>query len=232
MRRMTDSLFLRKETPLPPGKSEPARAKLTPARDPAPPSRASSLLQGIPPGWSAPFMLVSLWGLLQWFGGPATWGFDRSMITDDQPWRLLTAHLVHLNPTHLALNLLGLAGVLAVWGQDLRGVRLPVLFLISAATVSAGLWWTRPELLHYAGASGAVHGLFAAGIVLAHSAGTGLRLIAAALLLLKLGLEPHFGGGAAELIGAPVIHAAHPYGALGGGLTALLWRASPYWARR
>ncbi|MEW6445749.1 MAG: rhombosortase [Pseudomonadota bacterium] len=176
------------------------------------------------PAWLVAIALAAIWWALQWGGGPSAWGFDRAAIQHGQIWRLLSAHAVHLNLTHLALNLLGLTAILSVWSNELRGLRLPLLFLAGATAASAGLWWGHPELAHYAGASGALHGLFAAGLILATTTGRLFRLAAAGALLLKLALEPHLGGGAAEMIGAPVIYAAHQWGALGGGLGAALWR--------
>lgn len=174
--------------------------------------------------WVPPVLLGTIWCVLQALGGPSLWGFDRQAIGDGQAWRLLTGHLVHLNAMHLALNLLGLAGVMAAWGRELaRPSVLPVMFIGSALAASLGLWFMTPELAWYAGASGALHGLFAAGIVLARDAGSLLRLVAALGLLLKLVLETVVDTGTAGLIGAPVVHAAHQFGALGGTLAALAW---------
>ena len=175
--------------------------------------------------WWPPLLLGTLWGTLQALGGPALWGYERQAIGDGQVWRLLTGQLVHLNAVHLALNLLGLAGVMAVWARELTPpLTLLGMVLGSACTVGLGLWLLAPEVAWYAGASGALHGLFTAGIVLATRASLGLRAAAALGLLLKLVVEAHLDTGSAELIGAPVIHAAHQLGALGGVGSALIWR--------
>lgn len=174
--------------------------------------------------WWPPLLLGTLWGTLQALGGPALWGYERQAIGDGQVWRLLTGQLVHLNAVHLALNLLGLAGVMAVWGRALaQPCALLVTYLGSACAVGLGLWWLEPKLAWYAGASGALHGLFMAGIVLATETGRMLRAAAALGLLLKLVLEARLNTGTAGLIGAPVIHAAHQFGAFGGVVSALLW---------
>lgn len=179
----------------------------------------------IHPAWVAPCVLAILWCLLQWAGGPATWGYERAAIDDGQVWRLLTGNLVHINATHLALNLLGLAGVTAVWGRELGSWRvLAAVFSGSALAVGLGLWFTTPELAWYSGASGALHGLFAAGLVLATGTGRLFRLVAALGLLAKLAIETRLDTGTAELIGAPVIHAAHQWGAAGGLVIALILR--------
>ena len=174
--------------------------------------------------WRAPILLGGLWCLLQWMGGPAWWEYDRGAFLDGQIWRLLSGHFVHFNTTHLLLNLLGLAGVMAVWREALQGCRLPLLFTTIALALSAGLWLTQPELIRYVGASGVLHGLFAAGVIMDTTSGLRFRLVAATALLTKLVFEPVLGGGTAEWIGATVIHAAHQLGAASGALIALAWR--------
>ncbi|MGK0674485.1 MAG: rhombosortase, partial [Halothiobacillaceae bacterium] len=175
--------------------------------------------------WWPPLLLGTLWATLQALGGPATWGYERQAIEDGQVWRLLTGQLVHLNAIHLALNLLGLAGVMAVWGRELaRPTVLLGMFLGSALAVGLGLWFLEASIDWYAGASGALHGLFAAGIVLATRINRMPQAVAALGLLLKLVLEAHLNTGSAELIGAPVIHTAHQLGACGGVVSALAWR--------
>jgi len=186
----------------------------------------------LPRAWLAPLALAATWCLLQGAGGPDAWGYDRAAIGDGQVWRVLTGSLVHIHATHLALNLVGLAGVMAVWGRELGAWRvLAAVFSGSALMVGLGLWLTAPELAWYSGASGALHGLFAAGIVLATAVSTGFRLLAGLGLLLKLVLETQFGSGTADLIGAPVVHAAHQFGAISGALAALLWRGWSYRGR-
>jgi rhomboid family GlyGly-CTERM serine protease len=175
--------------------------------------------------WWAALLLGGLWCVLQALGGPALWGYDRQAIGEGQVWRLLSGQLVHLNAVHLVLNLLGLAGVMAVWTRELSPpLTLVGMLLGSAGAVGVGLWWLVPEVAWYAGASGVLHGLFAAGIVLTTRASLGLRAAAALGLLLKLVLEGQLNPGTAELIGAPVIHAAHQFGAFGGVVSALAWR--------
>ena len=166
-------------------------------------------------------VLLGLWCTLQYLGGPAWWDYARQDILSGQVWRLLSAHFVHLNTTHLLLNGLGLLAVLAVWGEALRGARPLLLAVGMALGISLGLWFNEPQLVHYAGASGVLHGLFAAGMVLTRDIGTGWRALAALGLAAKLVAETQLNTGSAELIGAPVIHAAHQWGALWGVILAL-----------
>ena len=148
------------------------------------------------------------------------WDYSRPAISDGQVWRVLSGHFVHLNSTHLAMNALGLMAIVSVWGSALGGARPLWLSIGISLGLSLSLWWSEPQLQHYAGASGVLHGLFASGIVLAHDLSLRFRLIAAAALIGKLIAETQFNTGSAELIGAPVIHAAHQWGAAWGALLA------------
>jgi rhomboid family GlyGly-CTERM serine protease len=181
--------------------------------------------------WGA-WLLASLWCALQYAGGPILWDYARPAIAEGQYWRLLSAHFVQLNTAHLVLNLLGLLAVLGVWGEALCGARPLVLSIGMALGISLGLWFGTPHLLHYAGASGVLHGLFAAGIVLADKLGWRLRAFAALGLTAKLIAETQFNTGSADLIGAPVIHEAHQWGAFFGLLLAGAYAGFEHCRRR
>lgn len=177
-------------------------------------------------------LAVALVALLAacWPDGLMRLRYDRSGLMDGEVWRVLTAHLVHLNRLHLLLNLLGLLLICELqWGV------LPLrhgigLLGFSGAAISASLWWLHPELVWYAGLSGALHGLWAGcvlfGLRPATEASLRSRLpyLAGALLLAaKLLMEFH--GGASEntahLIGGGVVTVSHLYGALAGAIYIL-----------
>ncbi|HES75478.1 MAG TPA: rhombosortase [bacterium] len=181
--------------------------------------------------WGA-WLLLGLWCITQYAGGTALWDYSRPAIQHGQFWRLLSGHFVHLNSAHLALNALGLLAILSVWGKALGEAGPLLLSGAIALGISLALWLNEPQLIHYAGASGVLHGLFAAGIVLAHDASPRFRLAAAAALLAKLVAETQFNTGSAELIGAPVIHAAHQWGAVFGTLFATAYAALLHRRRR
>jgi rhomboid family GlyGly-CTERM serine protease len=166
------------------------------------------------------WLLLVIWISTQYGGGPALWDYSRAAITDGQLWRVLSGHFVHLNTTHLLMNSLGLLGIVGVWGTALNGARPLWLSTSIGLGISVSLWLGEPQLQHYAGASGVLHGLFAAGIILAHDLNLRFRLMAAAALIAKLIAETQFNTGSAELIGAPVIHAAHQWGTLWGAVLA------------
>src|ERR1700745_2647345 len=53
-------------------------------------------------------------------GGRLLLRYDRDAIIDGQWWRLLTAHVVHLDLEHATLNGLGLALLWALFARDYR----------------------------------------------------------------------------------------------------------------
>lgn len=171
--------------------------------------------------------------------------YDRSALMSGELWRVLTAHLVHLNSAHLLLNLLGLCLICELqWGDlpPLHGVRL---LGFAGVAISALLWWGHPELAWYAGLSGALHGLWAGCVFLglwppasfpqkhfpasAEFASFGdrrLYLGGAILLAIKLAVEFYYGPSAntAHTIGGEVVVVSHLYGALAGIGYAMILR--------
>lgn len=145
--------------------------------------------------------------------------FERAGIAAGEYWRLLTAHVVHLDLRHAVLNSLGLVLMWALFARDYRPRSWLAIVLASIITIDAGLWFLAPEIQWYVGASGWLHGVMAAG-TLAH-----LRRrdpdgwILAAFLVGKLAIEPwHSLPFAGDV---PVVVQAHLYGALGGLAAAL-----------
>lgn len=85
--------------------------------------------------------------------------YDRAAVLDGQLWRLVSAHLVHMNPWHMVMNLTGL---LLCWYffTDLLSRRLLWLWLgFSMPVVSLAFLGLDPGLRHYVGLSGLLHGL-------------------------------------------------------------------------
>lgn len=92
--------------------------------------------------------------------------YQRSAVLDGQIWRLVTAHLVHLNAWHMVMNLTGL---LLCWFffTDLLTRRLLWLWLgVSAPVVGLAFLGLDAELTRYVGLSGLLHGLLVLLLVL------------------------------------------------------------------
>lgn len=170
-------------------------------------------------------ILAVLDGLLA-LGDGVTLGlrYDRAAIAAGGWWRLLTAHLVHLDLHHLILNELGLVLLWALFADDYDAVDWFIIAAAGALAISSGLWWLSPSVVWYVGASGVLHTFMAAGIVRHVATRAWDRWLLLACFAVKLGLEQyrvHLGGS------APLVVAdAHLYGA-GAGFAVgavLCWR--------
>src|ERR1700733_6649741 len=134
--------------------------------------------------------------------------YDRSAIAAGGWWRLLTAHIVHLDVHHLILNELGLVLVWSLFAQDYDAVEWCAIVLSGALAISSGLWWLSPRVSWYVGASGVLHSVMAAGVAKHLAERSWDRWILAVGLCAKLAWE-QWGGPAAPLI----VVDAHLYGA-------------------
>jgi rhomboid family GlyGly-CTERM serine protease len=167
-------------------------------------------------GWAL-LALCALLVLLTLTGEPgrALLRYDRAALASGELWRLVTAHLVHLDLHHALLNCLGLLLMWVLFARDYPPRQWLIIVLGSFAAIDAGLALWDSTLRWYVGSSGALHGVMAAG-TLAH-----LRRrerdgwLLAAFLLGKLVFEQ--GVGALPLSGSdPVVVDAHLFGAAGG----------------
>ncbi|MEW7864126.1 rhombosortase [Aeromonas diversa] len=178
-------------------------------------------------GWPAAAGL-SLLLLLLWLSVPSdTLSFQREAIAHGQWWRIITGNLVHTNGWHLLLNVAGLWLLTQIFSDELNSWRLLAVIGLCSLGVTLGIWLWVPETQWYMGLSGALHGLFAWGIVQewGHRRSAGLLL---AGLLLKLSVD-WLGGGtdgpSAALIGARVHVESHVIGAMSGAMLGLLNRS-------
>lgn len=150
--------------------------------------------------------------------------YRRLALEDLEAWRLVTAHVAHLDLRHGLLNAAGLG---LVWWLG-RGTLRPIEWLaftgMALVAVDAGLYWLSPQVEWYVGASGVLHGLIAGIAVMAH--GRGERRFAVVLgLALAMKLAWEATGVALSSTRLPVVTDAHLYGAVGGTLAALAMQA-------
>ena len=147
--------------------------------------------------------------------------YDRSAIAAGGWWRLLTAHIVHLDVHHLMLNELGLLLMWSLFADDYDPVEWCVIVLAGALAISSGLWWLSPRVSWYVGASGVLHSVMAAGAAKHLLERSWDRWILLLGLSAKLAWE-QWGGHEVPLI----VVDAHLYGALCGFVVgaALSWR--------
>ena len=150
--------------------------------------------------------------------------YDRAAVAAGEWWRLLSAHFVHLDAQHTVLNALGVLLMWALFARDYSPLRWLMIFLVSALSISVGLWALNPEVEWYVGISGALHGVMTAG-TLAHLRRRDLDSgILALFIVAKLAYEQY--AGAMPFAGASnTIVDAHLYGAVGGFAAALFLRS-------
>jgi rhomboid family GlyGly-CTERM serine protease len=170
---------------------------------------------------------LALLGIFALLLVPEIWGesvrswlrYDR-LQTGHEWWRILTAHVVHLDLTHAVLNGLGLVLMWALFARDYTPWRWLAIWLASSLAITFGLWFLNPEVGWYVGASGALHGVMTAG-TLAHLRRRDLDgWILAIFIVAKLGYE-QWSGAMPFADSGSTISEAHLYGAIGGLALAL-----------
>jgi rhomboid family GlyGly-CTERM serine protease len=134
-------------------------------------------------------------------------------------WRLLTAHVVHLDTRHALLNCLGLALMWALFARDYSPRQWVPIVLGAIAAIDAGLWLCDSTLLWYVGSSGALHGVMAAGALAHIRRGERDGWVLAGLLAVKLAYE-HWLGALPFSGSDAVVVSAHLYGVAGGAMVA------------
>lgn len=155
---------------------------------------------------------------LQLGGWVDDWRFDRLRLEQGAYWLFLTGHIVHLNWSHWALNMAGL-GIVAFFFSPYASIRLWItVILVSAVVISTGVSLWHPEIIHYVGLSGVLHGLFLFGALreVRYYPVSGYVLLT--VLVAKLIWEFFHGAlpGSEEFTGGRVLTDAHLYGAIGG----------------
>jgi rhomboid family GlyGly-CTERM serine protease len=149
--------------------------------------------------------------------------YDRSAIAAGGWWRLLTAHIVHLDLHHLLLNALGLVLMWSLFAADYGANEWIIIVLAGALAISCGLWWLSPHVLWYVGASGVLHAVVGAGTAKHLAACIWDRWLLLVIVSGKLAYE-QWGGPEPPL----VVVDAHLYGAVSGFVVgaALCWRTA------
>lgn len=148
-----------------------------------------------------------------------------------EPWRLWTAHWVHVGWTHYFLNMLAFICLpfifprVSVWN-------FVSILLVLPPLISLSFYYFLPDIEAYAGLSGVLHGAYAA-VACVHLLYKKERSFAALVLFLifaKLVWENTIGSeGTAQLIGSPVLVEAHLLGVIWGIVVANLYIIGNYW---
>ena len=155
--------------------------------------------------------------------GRALLRYERSALAAGEWWRLVSAHLVHLDLRHALLNVVGLALVWALFARDYSPKAWLAIVLGAVAAIDAGLWLGDSTVQWYVGSSGALHGALAAGVLAHVRKGEPHGWLLAGLLAAKLLYEQAVG--ALPFSGSdPVVVDAHLYGVAGGATVAAFLR--------
>src|SRR5437764_3838311 len=149
--------------------------------------------------------------------------YDRAALAAGQWWRLVTAHVVHLDVRHALLNDLGLALVWALFVRDYSLRQWAAVVLGAVVAIDAGLWLFDSTLEWYVGSSGALHGVMAAGALAHLRRGERAGALLSVALVAKLGYE-HWAGALPFSASLPVVVSAHLYGVIGGSAVAVFVR--------
>jgi rhomboid family GlyGly-CTERM serine protease len=174
--------------------------------------------------WATAFalLLVALQALPE-AGRAALW-YTRDGVAAGEYWRLVTGNLIHVNWSHLALNV----GALLIGIWIFYGARTPIGWIVAQLTCSLatglGLWWFSPDVPWCIGMSAALHGLLIIGAVDWIRAGDRLGWLLLAIWVGKLVFEQTSGALplSTETVGTPVIVDAHLWGAIGGAVYLVL----------
>lgn len=159
----------------------------------------------------------------------------RQALVASQPWRALTAHLVHVNWVHALLNLAAWLVVARLFAPELRTWRQPLVLAVAALAVTLHLALLHPGIAWYRGFSGTLHGVFFAGAtawllaLLADGERRPRALWLPAVLVaggwVKV-LAEQPGGSLtpyAQWLGAGIVPQAHLAGAVAGSMLGLLF---------
>ena len=159
----------------------------------------------------------------------------RRALLASEPWRLISAHVVHVDGRHAALNAVAWLVLARLFATDLSGPRQAGALVAGGLFIGVGLWLFFPAIAWYRGLSGALHALFFAGVTL--QLGRALRqgihrdaalpLVLAVGGIIKLAREHPWAAtpGYSEWLAIPTVPQAHLLGGLCGVALGLLWCA-------
>jgi rhomboid family GlyGly-CTERM serine protease len=182
-------------------------------------------------GGSLFFMVLAVVSLAVFAAGPQlfpTLAYRRSSILQGQVWRLVTAHFVHANGTHLLWNLsaTGIVAIAVPHALSLKGWMVSGLIVALGSTV--GVLVLQPEVRVMVGLSALLHGLLAAGSVAGIRRGERVGWVFLGLLAVKVAWEQFAGPTPVTraLLGDEIAAGAHACGTIAGLFAGAFVRAT------
>lgn len=166
-------------------------------------------------------------------------------VAASEPWRLITAHFVHINWPHVVINAAAWFVVARLFAGELAPSRQVRVVPVAAVVISVGLATVYARIEWYRGFSGVLHALFFAGATtwLKQALASAASRRVAALWLpgalvaggwIKVALEQPAASAAtphAAWLGAATVPQAHLLGAACGTLLGLVFARSAALAR-
>lgn len=125
----------------------------------------------------------------------------RRALVMDQPWRLVTGHLIHVGWLHALVNLAAWWLIARLIAGDLDPLEQVLVLVAAAIAISLALAAWYPQVAWYRGLSGALHALFVAGAVaaLVSAAADGVRSLNDARGATSRDLTPRSGATSRDL---------------------------------
>ena len=137
-------------------------------------------------------------------------------------WRLISAHFIHINWHHFAMNMAGAALCMAVFRTDVAAKHWLISALAISLFSSTLLYLTYSPSQSYVGFSDTLHGWIVIGILAMMAKEPKLASIMLTAFIAKLLYENFVSPPSAELLaGSRVATESHLFGALGGALYSL-----------
>lgn len=152
-------------------------------------------------------------------------GLDATKVHAGELWRIITANFVHFGWAHTLMNIAAFLVCYYAFFSNSRQWQFIGLIILCCVFVGTGILYLNPYYAPYAGLSGAIHGLIAAGVLLNREYPLWIRWVAGLCLTGKVMYENSGYFEATDLqklIDAQVAVESHLYGAIGGTTYALI----------
>lgn len=147
---------------------------------------------------------------------------SRNAVEQGEYYRLLSGHFTHLNSTHLAINLAGLALITWIHRATVWSRQGLIDSMLLALWISTLILMCNPEIQRYGGLSGILHGLFLLAVWQSRDYHPVIKGLLIAGVIAKV-LAEQYGINLTQLnVGGRIAITAHLYGVLGAALLILL----------
>lgn len=153
--------------------------------------------------------------------------YERGLILAE-PWRAVGHALLHLNFSHLLLNLVALACMFFLFAAAFESVIWLLVLLVSSVLSAYGMYLFSNDIEWCVGLSGGLHGLFVYAVIRSQSHWVWLAAIVIKIIDEQFELLQQSGWSQLSglIIDGQIVVDAHLWGAIGGLLLVLI-RAIP-----